>query len=69
VKVAIDDTRCEGHGRCYAIAPVLFEPDEIGHGHVLGDGTAAPEDGELARRAVANCPEQAISLSEEHLDG
>ena len=30
MRVHIDDERCEGHGRCYALAPTVFEPDEIG---------------------------------------
>jgi ferredoxin len=64
MKVRIDDARCEGHGRCYATAPALFEPDDIGNGHVIGDGTVAPEFEHQARLAVANCPEQAITIEE-----
>ena len=32
MKVRVDDTLCQGHGRCYALAPELFEPDDIGNG-------------------------------------
>lgn len=64
MKVRIDAARCEGHGRCYATAPALFEPDDIGNGHVIGDGTVAPELEHQARLAVANCPEQAITIEE-----
>lgn len=62
--VQIDAERCEGHGRCYALAPTVFEPDEIGDGQVLGDGTVAPDDEDRARLAEANCPERAISIRE-----
>ena len=62
MKVEVDADRCEGHGRCYALAPTVFEPDEIGNAEVLGDGTVAPADESRARLAVANCPEQAISI-------
>lgn len=62
MKVHIDADRCEGHGRCYALAPTVFEPDEIGNAQMVGDGVVAPADEGRARLAVANCPEQAISI-------
>ena len=64
MRVQVDDDRCEGHGRCYALAPDLFEPDDIGNGHVVGDGVVPAGLEERARLAVANCPEQAISIEE-----
>jgi ferredoxin len=65
MKVHIDDERCEGHGRCYALAPLVFEPDDLGNGTVVADGTVADGEEERARLAVANCPEVAISILEE----
>jgi ferredoxin len=62
VRVTIDHERCQGHGRCFSIAPTLFGSDELGNGVVLGDGTVADED--LARLAAANCPERAVHLEE-----
>jgi ferredoxin len=62
VKIVIDADRCQGHNRCYAIAPQLIDVDELGTAFVIGDGTVAPELAEKARLAVANCPERAISL-------
>ncbi len=62
MNVQIDAERCEGHGRCYALAPTVFEPDDIGNGLVVGDGTVAASDEDRARLAVANCPEQAITV-------
>ena len=64
MKVHVDEERCEGHGRCYALAPNLFEPDEIGNGHAVGDGTVAADDQDRSRLAAANCPEQAITIDE-----
>jgi ferredoxin len=65
VKVQIDSGRCQGHGRCYDLAPSLFGDDEEGYGTVLGDGVV-PAGGEPdARRAASNCPERAIDLLEE----
>ena len=64
MKVRVDDERCEGHGRCYALAPELFAPDDIGNGHEVGDGTVAAGMEQQARLAVANCPERAITVEE-----
>ncbi|QKG20220.1 ferredoxin [Actinomadura verrucosospora] len=65
MKVRIDPGRCQGHGRCYDLAPALFGEDDEGYGTVLGDGTV-PADGEQdARRAAANCPERAITVVKE----
>jgi ferredoxin len=65
MRVVIDADKCQGHNRCYAIAPELFDVDEYGQSVVLGDGTVPPELVEKARLAVANCPEYAISVIEE----
>jgi ferredoxin len=60
VRVAIDAELCTGHGRCYTLAPDVFDADERGLGLVRGDGEVPPELEKQARQAVANCPEQAI---------
>jgi ferredoxin len=65
MKVHVDEERCEGHGRCYALAPAIFEPDDIGNGHAVGDGTVPAGDEDKARLAAANCPEQAITIDED----
>lgn len=64
MRVRVDESRCQGHGRCYATAPELFEPDDIGNGHEIGDGTVPPGLEDKARLAVANCPESAIDIEE-----
>jgi ferredoxin len=62
VRLAIDTDACTGHGRCYAIAPDLFAPNDYGYGRVAGDGDAPADRVDQARLAVANCPERAITL-------
>ena len=62
MKVQIDPERCQGHGRCYDLAPDLFGDDEEGYGLVLGAGTVPPEAEREARLAVVNCPEHAIEV-------
>ena len=64
MKVKVDQTKCQGHNRCYALAPELFDVDDLGNAFEIGDGTVPPESEERARLAVANCPEYAISISE-----
>jgi AcrR family transcriptional regulator/ferredoxin len=64
VKVRIDHERCQGHGRCYDLAPGLFGDDDEGYGTVLGDGTVPPGREDDARLAELNCPERAIDVEE-----
>ena len=65
MRVLIDSDRCQGHGRCYDLAPDLFGEDEDGYGVVLGDGRVPPGREEDARLARANCPEAAVGVVEE----
>jgi ferredoxin len=62
--VHVDRERCQGHNRCYALAPELFDVDDLGNAFELNDGVVPPDLEEKARLAVANCPERAISMSE-----
>ena len=65
MRLEIDLEACTGHGRCYSLVPTLFQPDDDdGHGVVIGDGTVPTGEEDGARRAVANCPERAITLIE-----
>ncbi len=65
MKVRLDPGLCQGHGRCYDLAPELFGEDDEGYGKVLGEGTVPPGGEQEARRAAANCPEHAIDLVQE----
>ena len=64
MKLHIDADACTGHGRCYVLAPEVFEPDDEGHSVGLVDDI--PDDLlDKARLAVANCPESAITISDD----
>lgn len=63
MKVIIDSDACQGHGRCYAIAPDVFTDDDDGYPVVL-EPEVPPALEERARAAVHACPERAISLTE-----
>lgn len=64
-RVKVDSEKCQGHNRCYAMAPGMFKVDEYGYATPRGDGTLSEENMELAERAVENCPERAIFIVEE----
>ncbi len=64
VRVHVDPDKCQGHNRCYALAPELFEVDDLGNAVELNDGVVPGELEHKARLAVANCPEYAISITE-----
>jgi len=63
VKVRIDPALCQGHGRCYSLAPEVFDADDEGHGVVLVEDVP-PEHQAGARTGVDNCPERAITISD-----
>jgi ferredoxin len=61
-RVAVDADRCEGHGRCYTLAPEIFDADEVGHAIVLVEDVSGERQAQAAD-AERNCPEAAITLS------
>lgn len=65
LRVRVDGERCQGHNRCCAVAPELFEADELGNAKVRGDGSVPPALEAKAKLAVANCPEHAVRLSQD----
>jgi ferredoxin len=64
VRVEVSSERCQGHNRCYVLAPELFDVDDLGSAVVRGDGSVPAELEHKARLAVANCPEYAITIDE-----
>jgi ferredoxin len=65
MRVTVDAGVCTGHGRCYALAPEVFGPDDFGHCEILVPGGEVPDALQAqARTGRDNCPELAITLSE-----
>ena len=64
MKVRVIAERCQGHNRCYSLAPELFEVDDYGQASAAGDGTVPAGLEAKARLAEANCPEFAVEVSE-----
>ena len=65
MRVHVDQEKCQGHNRCVAVAPDLFEVDEYGTARVKGDGAVPPEQEEAAQLAVDNCPEYAVTITDD----
>ena len=65
LKVHVDKEKCQGHARCKSLAPELFDLDEFGNAHEIGDGSVPEGLEDKAWLARANCPEIAIDVIEE----
>lgn len=64
MRVTVDSEKCQGHNRCYALAPDVFDVDDLGFATSKFEGDVPAELEEGARAAVANCPEYAITITE-----
>ena len=62
MKIVFDRPKCQGHGRCYSLAPEVFESDDEGYAVLLVSGEVPTELEDAARLAADNCPEYAITV-------
>ena len=65
MRLRIDPDRCQGHARCFALAPDLFDIDDYGQSSVRSSDPVPPDREDAARLAIANCPEFAIEAIED----
>lgn len=64
MRLKLDRNACQGHGLCAMVAETLFAiSDEDGRALLLADPVPEAER-DAARRAVASCPERAITIAE-----
>ena len=65
MRIRVDPDKCQGHNRCYALAPEVFDVDEL-RLRRRDDRRAScpPELEDKAALAAANCPEYAITIEE-----
>ena len=67
MRVQIASALCQGHGRCYDLAPDLFGDDEDGYATLTertANGQVPPGYEDDAQLAADNCPESAVVLAE-----
>src|SRR3979409_1028757 len=57
LKIRVDQDKCQGHARCKSLAPELFELDEYGNAHEVGDGTVPKGLEEKAGLAPTHFPQ------------
>ncbi|MGI9603368.1 MAG: ferredoxin [Acidimicrobiales bacterium] len=62
MKIRYDKSLCQGHNRCYMLAPELFDVDEDGYAVLRIDGDVPSELEEKAQLCADNCPEYAIEI-------
>jgi ferredoxin len=60
--IVFDREKCQGHGRCYALAADLFDADDEGYAVVVVSGELTEDQVTMAQLAADNCPEFAISV-------
>jgi ferredoxin len=60
-KIEVDFELCESNGVCMGIIPEVFDLDDQDYLHVLSD-EVTPENEQLIKEAVRQCPRQAISI-------
>ncbi len=62
MKIKYDRDACQGHNRCYMLAPELFDVDDEGYAILLVEGDVQDRVEEKAQLTVDNCPEFAIEI-------
>ena len=62
MRIVFDRDKCQGHGRCYALAADLFDADDEGYATLLVAGDLSDEQAAAAQLAADNCPEYAITV-------
>ena len=62
VQLQVESSRCQGHARCNAVAPEVFELDDVGY-VATGSGEVRAGLEEQAKKGAAACPEHALKVS------
>jgi ferredoxin len=65
LRIHVNADKCQGHNRCKAVAPELFDLDEYGNAREAGNGIVPAGLEEKAYLAHSNCPEFAVEIIEE----
>lgn len=61
MRIEVDPDVCTGHGRCYSLAPDVYEADDDGY-CATRSLDVRPELEQQARQGASNCPERAITV-------
>jgi ferredoxin len=64
VRLTVDYERCQGHTLCAWAAPAVIRLADDDGRAIVDDPEVPPEHEEAVRAAVANCPENALVITE-----
>jgi len=65
MKITYNRELCQGHNRCYMLAPEIFDVDDEGYAVLKITGELPEELHEKGQLCVDNCPEYAIELADD----
>jgi ferredoxin len=65
MRIYVDPGKCQGHSRCYALAPDLYDVDDFGLSTARNGGLVPEDRIKTALLTIANCPERAIHVVDE----
>jgi len=68
MRVRVDHARCQGHARCFKLAPHIFELDEDGYNR-MPPTEVDESQRDIVERAVLACPERAIIIEDDADEG
>jgi ferredoxin len=63
MRVRVDSDRCQGHARCWDVAPEVYDLDDLGYCRIAAEEVPAELE-EAARKGAAVCPERAITVED-----
>lgn len=63
MRIRVDQGMCTGHGRCFSLAPEVFDSDDDGFSVVRLE-TIPGELEAAALRGAGSCPERAIVVDD-----
>ncbi len=61
MRITVDREACTGHGRCYTVAPEVYEADDDGYCVIPNEIVPAGRERQ-AELGARNCPEDAIAV-------
>ena len=61
MKIIVHNDKCQGHARCFAMAPHIFQLDDEGYIQP-GDIEVAEADEKFAWKGAKSCPERALEI-------
>jgi len=65
MRIRVNPNLCQGHNRCFSLAPNLFEVDDFGLAIAVNDGKVPAGMEDQAQLCIDNCPEFAITVVDE----